>query len=704
MKRKQTQHVFRLSCLATVLAGIYGSAGAQVWPEDRADAIAKAAVVNSEISLGAGYVSHDNRRFGQYSGLRDAGLYGLIDLSLVSLNKESGTWTKLYGRNLGLDNRELLLDIERQGNWRYFVGFNQGVRYEPYVVNTALTGIGTTQQTVGTAGGKRPVDLEMTRDQLSAGFDQTFGGNNGFRLRYTHEDKQGARLYGRGSTAAGSPTPTFLEFLTEPISRSTQTLEASMSHTGKTLQVSGGYYGTLFVNHAERLDVVGGAAALSGGATPFTPMSMPLSNDSHQVFLTGGYNVTQRTRATFKTSRTIARQNENFIAAGAPLAGAPTSLNGRVDTTLGYLDLSSFEFDRLDLQANVRYEDRDDKTPLAQYLTAAAPNANLAGTNGFNKPRSWRSLKSKLEAGYQLPMGFKMVGGWELDQQKRNVPEPYRRVDFRAETDEATSRLELKRMLAESVSGSVAYSRAKRTGSDYVADTFDMSSTSAGIQPSAAVNPLIWADRERATWKSSIDWSPLDELSLHASYEHSDDQYSGRAMGPREGKRGFYSVDASYALSDRWQASLWVTQEDTHARQSTQVNPTLASTQVWQANLRQLGQGVGAGLRGKLRSGIELGADVSHHRDEAEQHMTALTGNAINSLPDYYYALTEVRAFTNYPIAADSGVRLDYVYHDWRTNDWTWESWQYSTDQTTLTQDTVQRTHFVGASYYLRWR
>lgn len=699
MRTKEAVRLFRQSCLASLVAGLFGPVHGQA-PDPLAErrvGIETASAVSSELNVGVALVGDDNRRFGQYSGMLDSGPYPILDVNIVVLDKDSGVWSKFSGRNLGLETREVMLDLQRQGQWRYFLGLSQGVRYEPNVVNTGLSGIGTTSQTVnGTL--IRPVDLQMTRDLYSAGFDQSFGGSYGFRVRYTHEDKQGARLFGRGATGSVA-NPTALEFLTEPINRSTQTFEASLSHTGRNLQISGGYYGTLFVNHAERLDVQSSAAnaanATVNNIPAFSPMSMPLSNDSHQLFVTGGYNVTPLTRASAKVSRTIARQNENFIdvSPAATFAGAPTSLHGRVDTTLAYADLTSVEFDRLDLQANVRYEDRDDKTPLAQYLTNVAASTNLAGANGFNKPRSWSSTKGKLEAGYQLPIGFKLVGGWEYDHQERKVPEPFRRVNLRESNDESTTRVEVKRMIAESLSGSVAYSHAKRTGSDYLMESYVPTGTSIDI------NPLLVADRDRNTWRTSFDWMPLDELSLHIAYDHSEDEYGGKPFGPREGERDFYSLDASYALSSRWQANLWVSRDDTHAIQTTQTG----AAQRWEARLRHLGEGVGGGLRGKLKSGLELGAELAHHRESAEQRMLALTGAAITSLPDYDYKLTEVKLFGSYALDPVSGVRLDYTYQAWRTNDWTWLGWTYA-DGTTLTQDAQQRVHYVAASYYLRWR
>jgi hypothetical protein len=217
--------------------------------------------------------------------------------------------------------------------------------------------------------------------------------------------------------------------------------------------------------------------------------------------------------------------------------------------------------------------------------------------------------------------------------------------------------------------------------------------------PSGDVNPLLFSDRDRDTWRATLDWAPLADLNLHFSLDHSEDQYSGRAMGPRDGSRQYYAIDLSYALTTRWQATLFVSRDDTQARQRTHTG----AGQQWEANLRQLGDAVGVGIRGNLRSGLELGGDLNHYRDQGENHMhSVVAGFTANSLPDYTYKLTELKLFGSYPIQANASVRIDYQYHDWKTNDWTWSGWVYS-DGSTLTQDTEQQTHLLAASYNYRW-
>jgi MtrB/PioB family decaheme-associated outer membrane protein len=705
---------FRLAVLSMAIAGAF-PVGAQELDEERLAAIAKLTDPASAIYIGAGWLSDPSRRFGLYSGVREQGFHPSLGFDLLQADKRTGRSLRISGRDLGTDMQEAGIGWDRQGAWRLGLEYGRTVRSEPMVVNTGLTGIGSETVTVnGTT--IRPVDYSIRRDLFVGRGEFSIDRNTTLRMRFSHETKSGERLYGRGTTAATLPYA--IELLAEPLDRTTETLEVAVSHNRREFQVSAGYYGTLFVNHDNALFVNGGAtpftaptvacapAPCSLSLPPFAYMSQPLDNNSHQVFVTGGYNLSPLTRTSFKLSKTIALQNESFVPGvtvngnGSPVTaipGRPGSLNGRVDTTLVYADVTSFTIDRVDLQANVRYEDRDDKTPVSRYLSAEAPSGTIAGVTGFNKPRSWSSLKSKVEAGYTMPEEFKAVAGWELDKQKREAPEPYRKVNFRNETDEGTARLELKSGFQAALNGSVSYSEARRRGSSYLLDTY---TNTNGTSPTTSVNPLLWADRNRNAWKGALDWTMAENASMRVSHEKSNDHYFGMALGPRGGHREYTYADLSYAISERWNAHLWWSLDDLVAEQATQTGAGAA--QRWQAQLRTRSEGFGGGVQGKFRNGVELALDIMYSDQAAEQRIRALTTFATNSLPDFYYRTAEVRATVGVPFDSHSGINAEYSFLDWRTNDWTWNGWIYS-DGATLTQDYQQRTHFIGMSYYYRW-
>jgi hypothetical protein len=109
-----TRYAVPLTAMAAAVLSAFGPAPAHA---DDAEILELITPV-SEFSVGGGYVFEDNQRFGQFTGLRDKGLYGLLDFNLVKRYNDTGTWIRFFRRNVGFDDRELRSDVERQGDWR----------------------------------------------------------------------------------------------------------------------------------------------------------------------------------------------------------------------------------------------------------------------------------------------------------------------------------------------------------------------------------------------------------------------------------------------------------------------------------------------------------------------------------------------------------------------------------------------------------
>jgi MtrB/PioB family decaheme-associated outer membrane protein len=683
----RTRHaITMMTGLAAVSLAACPQAFAQA--DEEAAALAELATPASTVEFGLGYLDNEGRRFGQYTGMNEDGFYGLLDFSLVRRDDASGTWLKFTGTNVGLDHRAARFEHTRQGDWGYFVEFSQIPRYEPYVVNTRLLGIGTGTQTVNGLAAPQNFDLKTRRDAVTLGFDRAFSRTLGVQVRFRNEEKDGSRLFGQG-TSPGNPN---VIFLADPINYTTRQLEVTLNHTTETLQLSGGYYGTDFENSITALNVVGAVGGL-------TPMALPPGNQSHQLFLSGGYRITPTTRGTFRAAYTHQTQTEAFVTPSA--ATGRTDLGGRVDTSLFQLGVTSRPLPRLSLLANLRHENRSDKTPIAQYI-GATPTATF---DGSNEPRSIRSTAGKLEASYGLPMGFRVTGGLDYDERKRNTYR-VRSVSHRDRTEEITYRAELRRSMSETVTGAISYAHSDRDGSPFLTNVLNNDTPGANL-----VHPLHLADRKRDRVRLTATWQVAEPLSLQFYVDQSEDRYSGRSLGPRKGEARTYSLDASYALSYDWSATAWISRNDTRAEQSicasasaAGVCPATPANPFWDADMRNIGDAVGAGLRGNPQTWLKLGADIMHSRDKSEYRLSSPTpGATVAPLPDAYFNVTRLNLFANYAIRENSGIRLSYVFERWSTDDWTWTAWTYS-DGTRVLQDPVQKVHFVGVSYYYRWR
>lgn len=689
------QNLIALIAIPAALLAAYGPV--QAAGVDEVTALSKP---ESTVSAGVGYVSHDNRRFSQYTGLQDKGGYGLLDLNLVQRDDSTGTWTKLDGRNLGLPNREFRFEHSQQGNWGYFLEFNQIPRYEYYTATTAVTGIGTANLNVpATSTTGAPVELMTNREIVSLGVDKQLPSKFDVQVRFRNEEKNGERIFARGTTGTTGGISR-MEFTPEPINSTTRQLEAILGYTGEQLQVSAGYYKTAYDNHHTALNITGGDT--TGGASAistFTPIGLPPDNEAHQLYLSGGYSFTPTTRGTFKLAYTRATQDDSFIPAPTayPNLTGQSQLDGRLDTTQVQFGLTSRPLPKLSLLANFRYEDRDDKTPIVRYVSSTT------GTNTFDglyEPRSIKTKVGKLEAGYQLPRGFHVTGGVDYDLKERYVPNwaggSLASVTTRAETEETTYRVKLRRSLSETVNGALSYAHSNRGGSDLLTNT-----TLSGGVGSNLIAPLHLADRERDLWRLSADWAPTESLSFQFMLEEAQDDYSGRTLGPRNGSAQNYSVDAAYQFTDAWQATAWVSHNNTEVEQATQVSAPTG--QLWSAKLRNLGDSLGIGVRGKLKGLKQVGADLQYTSDHGSYDVvspSAITG--VTLPPDSHYRVTRLNLFADYALQKNAGVRIDYAYERWTIDDWTWTNWTYL-DGTRLQQDPKQTVHFIGVSGYYRW-
>jgi MtrB/PioB family decaheme-associated outer membrane protein len=671
-----------LTAVAAALLLAFGSAMAQD------NGVAQLTTPQSSIDVGAGYVSKDNQRFGQYTGLTDKGAYGIVDFNLVKRDDSSGTWLKLQGRNLGFKDPDLHLEQQRQGDWGYFLDYSRISRYEPYTVNTGLQGIGTTSQSVVaiTPGAGTDYQLNTKRDRWTLGLEKALYRDWDVKVRYRNEEKDGSQLFSQGRFG------NYPRFLAKPIDYTTQQVDVMADYSTERFQMRAGYYGTVFDDHNRTLEASPDLSPNYFGST-----SLPPDNQSHQFYVTGGYNFSGATRGTFKVSYGRATQNDNWAI--APPAGVTqTSLDGRVDTTLMQAGLSGMATPKFSWRADWRYENRDDKTPVVV-------NPSL----GSYTPRSIERSTGKVVGNYSLPMGFRLTGDITFDQKKREVPEATV-VDFRERVDETTYRVELRRAVSPTVTGAVSVLHSKRDGSDWL-DTL--------LEPSSTYNiiaPLNTADRDRNSVRLVVNWMPTDPLSLNFRVDDSRDDYTGRSnpgfdTGPRKGRASNYSMDAAYMFTESVTGTAWVSHGDNRFEEATcNEQPvgggTCAPTaDAWDGQVRNVADNFGLGLRAKATTKVDVGADLTFAKVRDEFDLTALNALAatdIVPLDNITTKVTSLRLYGKYALDRHSGVRLDYVYDQYQTDDWTWSRWIYS-DGTTVLQDPNQKISFVGVSYYYKF-
>jgi MtrB/PioB family decaheme-associated outer membrane protein len=701
----------RKTAFCAALASAYGLAMAQEDPE-----IAALTKPESALSAGIGYWTTDRPRLGTYDGMREKGAYWLLDAFINTRDDATGTWFTLDARDLGLDTRELRAEWARQGNIGVFVEYNRLVRDEPYTVFTGVTGIGTTTQRVPTptAPVLGEVHLGTVREGFGAGFSKILGGGYDFRVTARSEDKTGDRLWGRG----GAP-----EFAAEPIDSNTRQLEAILAYTSKRFQVEGGYYGSWYTNRNALVDTANITTA--GVLSNQFFLSLPLDNQAHQAFVNGGYNFTEATRGTFKLAYTRATQDEPIpVGLNVPVfAGAPNHLDGRLDTTLAQVGLNSRWSPSFSWLASLRYYDSNEKTPQYRIVQPAGG----CGTCTDNTPLRFESTSAKVEGTYRMAQGLSVLGGLEYVTQDRRVPfgnlnatgvDNQRYVPWRTEVDEITARVELRRSLAETLNGRIAYAHSKRDGSEF---------TLTNEVQSDLINPIHIADRDRDKVKLMLDWSPVEPLTLTFNVEYAKDDYgatSSRPYGLIDGTQSVYSLDGAYTINERWQVTAWYSRDNTEATQRGQRNANSGAAEaVKEAHLEDIGDTFGAGLRATLSPKVRAGLDLLYSKnvDKYPETVTPVGAGtlypfagaiaAIGPLPDITNTTTRIKLYATYALQKNSEVRFDYMHERWKTDDWSWMfadgtpfTYGATTDGTQVVQASKQNSDFIGARYIYRFQ
>ena len=695
--------------------------------------------VETTVSVGLGAIDGsgaDRALFGQYNGLHNgkAG-YATLGIDYSLRDQENSNWIQVLGTDLLGDTRELSAVWKNPGSWKIKADYGELVHSDPNTINTGLLGAGSTAPQVvvlaGGAGTGGDLNLSTKRTGLGLGFTSYISPTLRFDVSMKREDKEGARLSGIGMNCPSLIAPNCLGtagasanwatlLLPEPIKSNQTQVEARLGYAIEKFRVSFGYYGSFYRNAYSTLtpSVPGSLNSPTGGLLPLNtglqailnqPVALPPDNQAHQFDLTGGYDFTNSTRATFKLGYTTATQDANFASGG--LSGAPagvTSLGALVNTTLAKIGLTSRPLPKLSLLADLRYEDRVDHTPLAPYNVENA----FTYTNQ-NFPN--RKTKGKLLATWQFNSDYRGSVGADYEAIDRGLFTPSSAVSgisaLRQKTEESGVNAALRHRMSETVSGSVSLSSSRRTGSNWLKDNSGVGVTevtnptdpATGFLPTSIFMPTL-ADRQRDKAKVFADWAPTDALTLQLSTEAGSDRYTTpSAYGLRSTRMNQLSVDAGYALSDNWALTSfasWGTQG------LNQVRPAGAVLAFDETSVN-----IGLGVTGKVSSKLVVGGSLAYTDDRSvyAQTLDSLAGSdsaallaATGGLPNIVYRQASLKLFGKYDLEKNSAVRVDLVYQHSSVNDWAWGyggvPYTYS-DGTTVSQKPSQSVGVIGVMY-----
>ena len=693
---------------ATLVAAAASSEESEQLAEDSEQLVPEAIIsepVYSDIELGIGYVADDAYFFGRYNGLQTEGPYLVGDIDAEKFNEDGRFWN-IRGTNLGLESRYLRLEGGKQGKHKFFLEWDELPNYRNNTVKTPFDGIGTDRLTLPTGfdiendldANLKPFELQTKRERIGIGASFTPTQRWLFDIDFSHETKQGVDFIGGaiggisgggGGPGSGSGTLSAVDtsLLPEPIDYDTDKVNATLSYAHDTGQLDLTYHASFFNNTYASLswDDPFTTTTGTGGSMALAP-----DNEFHQLSLTGAYSLPYRSRLTGLISMGRMTQNQQFqpysINGATP---ASESLNGEVWLTNAQLKLSSRPVTKLRLNAELRYNERDNQTPVESYTYTVLDSSSSGGTVQ-NNPFSYEKTQATLDANYRFNAITSLRGGYKYNGMKRS--------DFdagREDTDENTLFAKWKIKPHSTIDLELYGESSSRDGSEIIF-------TSTNVQ-NQLMRKYNLADRDRVKLGAVIDYMATDRLYLSARADYSEDDYTETQLGLTEATLPTVTVDFSYQPGNNITTYGYYTWESI---QSSQNGFDTVSSAGWQADFDDTFNTVGIGAKWTDLGKWDLGADLVYSKaiGNIELKDEAAPGSE-DQYPDTKSEMASIKLWTDYNYSKQLVYRLGYWYEEYLADNWAVDGLPVYTSGSGIlllgneTMDYEVRVFTVSASY-----
>lgn len=549
---KNNTHTFavRASTLAVQGALLVMSMAAMPAFADEDPTFDELAHGKSSVEVGLTNVGKSSYKFGEYNGLGKEGVYGDVNLNLKgggAWDSDNATRWNVSGSNLGLDTRNIQIEYGEQGKYRLNFGYDELQRNRSDSYQTPYLGSGTNNLTLpgswkvpvvpalsGTApnarglsgevanspagvltGGIFPaagptnpsaanqassaaiigadlpsfhgVSLSTKRTRTDGGISYNLDRQWEFKFSVRHEDKDGLKPMSTVTRQTGGDIATIIA---DPIKQQTDQINASVAYTADQGFMQAAYYGSLFRNDIKTVSWQNWAAP----ANAMNVMSSAPDNQFHQLALTGGYNFDRNTKLVVNGSYARNTQNQGFYTDASTPYASSSSLQGLVITKAFNARLTARPQKDLNLSANYKFDERENKTPVGLYAfydaqeAAGATNANTAFTTALglpagalksnaninaSRPYSKKVNQLNLDGDYSVVKGQNIKFGWDWQKIDRWCNGSWADCVDANSTKENTLRAEWRGNWMEAgVSGRIGYAYSDRKVSNYNENAF----------------------------------------------------------------------------------------------------------------------------------------------------------------------------------------------------------------------------------------
>ena len=686
-------------------------------------------VVEDEVSIGLYYLDDDSYRYGKFTGLVEEGVEPLLDFRIERRpqwdSEDSRRWS-IQGWRLGLDSRRIEFNYIDQGTQSFQVDYREIPNYRfsdgatPYraIGSDTLPLASTWQIAEGSSNTTGFITLDESLSDLSIDtkrrrLDLSYGRKLSkiwsLDIDYRHETKKGARTIGSifGYTG-GNPRAVILP---APVDYKTDNIEIMFNYATSRVQFSFGMYASFFSNDETSLIWQNAYGHQSQWADPVhfpdAEGQLALAPDNSYMQFKGyvGFNLTPSTRLSADMSFGRMEQDELLLPYTINpdlLVHTPvplTTLDGKINTTMFNVRLTSQLARRLGLALNYHYDDRDNKTPQAAYPYIGGDSQNQRDDEDarINLPYSFRKQKADAILTYRFSGGIRLKGGVEYSDYSREYSEV-------TDSDELTWLAGIKYSGLETAAFRFDYRNSSRDVEAYVGNALLIESHLPGAveEDEWENHPLLrkyyLTDRDRDEFRFRADFFPTTMLNIGLSASYFNDDYDEGYFGLNEAKIRSGTIDFGVYPTENISVTAYWTIENYDASQSgiSFRNTTMAEDpdNIWFAdseddvstyNVSMAFTEIGADKGWK---GFSLGFDYTYSNTESLIDVTAVTLTT-EPLPELTSKLRSLSAWAILEVGSSSSIRFSVENSKLSTKD-------FSLD--TVETDTLSNVLLLGES------
>ena len=616
---------------------------------------------SGDLTLGAGRVSDDSFKFGEYNGLNEEGGYLIADGNL-RYRSEDAEYLDVSVSDLGLDSRSMNLEVGTQGSYDFYISYDEIPHYVSDSAASPYRGIGSDILSLpsgwvaaGSTGGMtaldanlQSVDIETQRKNLSVGAHIITESPWSYTVDLRHDTKKGIQR------TAGSFLFSSAQLLA-PVDYVTDEINASISYQKRKWQARLTYFASSFRNDNQSLTWENAYTPLVAGADS-GELALPPDNQFHQLLLSTAYSFSNTSRLNADLSIGKMEQDEALLGAtqnaSLTVPALPAdSANAEVDTTNARFRYSFEPFSQLRMNASYSYSDRENNTPQLVYDWVSTDS--LLSTPRSNQPYSYTRHLLELEADYKLEQGRSIAAGFDRDEKKRT----FQSVD---ETADNTLWGLIRTRNLDNLNLQFKVSHSERTASSY--------ETVSSVSPpeSLLMRKYNMADRDRNSIGIYASLITESEVSIGVSFDYSEEDYDKSDLGLTDSRELGYSADISTMLDEETGLNVFLGHQ---LIKSSQASSQSFGAADWAATNRDTFNHYGIGLTHVLiEDQLDIGVNLS--RSQSNGEVTFTSGSSDPAFPDLRTDLDSVKLYGNYRLDETMVLQFAYWYEEYKVSDW----------------------------------